>query len=171
MLDYILSKMVLMIFLLLLVGAFVIVRDTVDSYFLHRAAINVVREIGERLLTISTAKYVKSEETVYVLPPFLEGGSRKMPYEINIACVNHGGVKYVVFAVVDSRGNVWAYDGFALPKGTEFRYRGFPAQSTATTDARRYIIMKKSIEQGKLKVDVCASASRISCTAGRWQGC
>ncbi len=163
MLDYILSKMVLMVFLLLLVSAFIIVRDALSSYFIQRGAMNIVREICERLTTISTSKYVKSEKTVYVLPPFIEGGGQRIPYEVNVACVTLDGTKYLVFSVIDRKGNVLAYDGVALP-ASEVYIGGFPAQSTAEASARRFIVMSKSVVGNGVRVVVCASNTK-SCKA------
>lgn len=140
MLDYILSKMVLLIFLLLLVSAFLGFRGALQSYFLQQHAQDVVRDLAERLRGMELATTHIEEVKTYVLPRYIVVGGKRVPFEVNCQTVEKEGVRWVVFSVVVSE-RVIAYDGVALRAGS-VRCDGFPALSTSTENV---IYMKKVV--------------------------
>lgn len=143
MLDYILSKMVLLIFLLLLVSAFMGFRSALQSYFLQQHAQDVVRDLAERLRGMELATTHIEEVETYVLPRHIVVGGKRMPFEVNCQAVEKGTVWWVVFSVVVG-DRVIAYDGVAL-RAEDVSCDGFPAASTSTENV---IYMKKVVGSG-----------------------
>ncbi len=143
MLDYILSKMVLLIFLLLLVSAFVGFRGSLQSYFLQQHAQDIVRDLAERLRGMELATTHIQETKSYALPRHIVVGGKRVPFEVNCQTVKKGGVEWVVFSVVVN-DKVIAYDGAAL-NAKSVDCKGFPALSTSTENV---IYMRKVVDSG-----------------------
>jgi len=139
-LDYLLSKMVLLVFLLLLVSAFLGFRGALQSYFLQQHAQDVVRDLVERLRGMELATTHIEEVKTYVLPRHIVVGGRRVPFEVGCQTVEKGAVRWVVFSVAVNE-RVIAYDGVAL-RARSVTCEGFPAASTSKENV---IYMKKVV--------------------------
>ena len=99
MLDYILSKLVLLIFLVLLLSAFGIVKEALNGYFIQQAAKNLVDNIGMRLYKLVTTVNSTTESQSILLPAYIQGGSATMPYRIYAFTFPQNGACVVAFAI------------------------------------------------------------------------
>ena len=164
MLDYILSKMVLLIFLMLLVAAFLLVRESVDSFFLQQSAKGVGNELAERLRGLVTSYASMKEAKTYALPPVINAGGRRYEYEVNCAHAEDSSsgktVYYVVFSlIVEGKPVSYSTVAFTPPRGTtrvSIECKGFPASSSYLSGARRYIRMERTLTTGALILRICA---------------
>ncbi len=129
MLDYILSKMVLLIFLVLLVAAFTGFQGALHDYFVQQHAQDIVRNLAERLRGMVVATTRLQETRTFVPPRYIEVGGRKIPYEINCVPVEQDDTNWVVFSILVA-DRVIAYDGVAITNAS-VDCKGFPVSSTS----------------------------------------
>ncbi len=139
MLDYILSKMVLLIFLVLLVAAFTGFQGALHDYFVQQHAQDIARDLAERLRGMVVATTRLEETRTYVPPRYIDVGGRKIPYEIDCSTAAKDNQKWVVFSILVA-DRVLAYDGVAIPDAS-VDCRNFPVSSTSG----RAIYMRKVI--------------------------
>lgn len=170
MLDYILSKMVLLIFLLLLVSAFTLVQQSLDSYFAQQAAKGLAKGIAADISLIVTTVRSSSEVKIYALPPVLEAGNRRIPYDINVIVYrrqdpNAGTLCYIGILVLDQgRSKPLAFDTVAVGKPDDvdvyvcYQDNGVFARSSGLKD--QYLILDRTLDfsTGKMTLKMCSSS-------------
>ncbi len=102
MLDYILSKTVMLLFLLLTVAAFVMVKDSLADYFIQQSAVQFAKTSVARISAIvGDATSMKYKEVI-PLAPGISGGGKEMAYDVNILCKREGSQSVLLgFAVLN----------------------------------------------------------------------
>lgn len=177
MLDYILSKMVLLIFLLLLVSAFTLVQRSLDSYFAQQAARSLASNLTSDITRIVTTVRSTSELRSYALPPVLEAGSKRIPYDLNIVHYKVKDTCYVGVLVMDhARKRPIAYDTAAVGDARKVKVYvcgngGDVFLSSAVTE-QQYFILERSLNlaTGEMALKICASTDPATgcaaCTSG-----
>lgn len=106
MLDYILSRLVLISFLLLLVGLLVAYQGFLGKFLLVGAAKSLARNVGEKIRTVAVSIATAQEEKIIKLMPYLSAGPIRTDYYLKIVCKKDGNGVYMAFAVLDRKKNV-----------------------------------------------------------------
>ena len=128
MLDYILSRLVLLAFLFLLLGLLVSYQDFLGRVFLGDAAKAVATNIGEQIRSVALNLTLSSEERKIQLPNALQAGPVRIGYSVRIGCVKERSDKAIVgVAVLDPRGKpiyVYRVDLYLPGKKIYINYPG-----------------------------------------------
>jgi len=106
MLDYILSRLVLISFLLLLVGLLMAYQGFLGKFLLVGAAKALARNVGEKVRTVAVSIATAQEEKIIKLAPYLSTGPIRTNYYLRILCKREGSGAYLAFAVLDRKKNV-----------------------------------------------------------------
>ncbi|HID09231.1 TPA: hypothetical protein EYP13_03300 [Candidatus Micrarchaeota archaeon] len=163
--DYILSKMVLLIFLLLLVSAFTLVQQSLSSYFVQQAAKGLASGIASYISQIVTTVRSSSEQKAFALPPALEAGREKLPYDINVVVYQREGICYVGILVMDQgAGRPLAFESVPVGKPRDvnvhvcYRSGNLFARSSGLKD--QYVIVSRQIDltTGQMSLTMCSSS-------------
>ncbi len=163
MLDYILSKMVLLIFLLLLVAAFAAVRTTLNTYFVNQSAHMLASNIASDIQRAVTSIQSTHEVHRYQLPGGIRAGQITVPYDLNIIAYSKGSTLYAGILVLEQRTErPIAFDNVPLgPAGkTDLSIcrdpsTGLVARSAGTR--QQYFVVERDadLSTGKLRLRVC----------------
>ena len=176
-LDYILSKMVLLIFLLLLVSAFALVQQSLNSYFTQQAANGLASGISSHISQVVTTVRSTSERKVFVMPPALEAGNEKIPYDVNVAVYRRSDGQhelcYVgVLVLEQGTGKPLAFDAVPVGKPGDvdihvcYRDDGIFARSSGVKD--QYLILDRTIDlaNSQMSLTLCSSThSSAQCSS------
>ena len=170
MMDYLLSKMVLLIFLLLLVSAFTLVQQSLSSYFSQQAAKGLASGITSYISQIITTVRSTSERKVFVLPPALEAGKEKIPYDVNVVVYKRNtgqhALCYVgVLVMEQGSGKSLAYDVVSVgaPEDVDifvcYRDDGIFARSSGMKD--QYVILDRVVDliTGQRRLSMCSATN------------
>lgn len=111
MLDYILSRLVLLAFLFLLLGLLVSYQDLLGRVFLGGAAKGVATNIGEQIRSIALNLTISAENRKIRLPNVLQAGPLRVGYKVRFGCVKKGADKAILgIAILNPRGTaVYVY--------------------------------------------------------------
>ncbi len=163
MLDYILSKMVLLIFLLLLVAAFSMVRESLNVYFVQQAAQNLAKSLASDVTRVVTSVRNTTEVRSYLLPATLRAGTVSIRYELNAVVYEKGSTKYLGIIVLDGAGRKWL--GFeTVPLGESSKYdvtvhipKGMDVLAIPSGTEQQYFIVQMTYTPGtdKTELDIC----------------
>jgi len=166
-LDYILSKMVLLIFLLLLVAAFTMVKQSLNVYFVQQAAQNLASSLADSITRVLTSVRSTSEIKIYRLPPVLEAGNMRL--DLNVVVYDKGNVRYVGVVILDHRTKKpIAFD--TVPAGdpqkvsvTVHRVDGVVATSSGTKE--QYFIVERTYDlgTGQVYLTLCVRDAPTGC--------
>ncbi len=105
MLDYILSRMVLLSFLLLILGLLVSYQSTLGNFFLSGAAKNVAVDIGEKLRSIALNLSTSVETKRMLIPKVIQAGPVRTAFKLKFGCVKKSNEKAVMgIALQNPRG-------------------------------------------------------------------
>jgi len=166
--EYILSKTVMLIFLLLTVAAFVMVKDGLANYFVQQSAVQFAKTSVGRISSIVADSTTMSYKEVVPIAPGISGGGESMAYDVNILCrrVDQHTV-LIGFGVYSLVGKLVAFAPAQLHvnMGTlelkiAYHDNGFVAMSTKD----HYIIISKSSDStGNVVVEICPSVDGIGC--------
>lgn len=169
MLDYILSKMVLLLFLLLLVSAFSLVQQSLSSYFTQQAARGVASMMASHISQVVTTVSSNSERKVYSLPVALDAGKDRVPYDVNIVVYTKEGQSslcYVgVLVVEQGSGRPLAFDSTSVgrPDDTSIRvcYRDDGVFARSSGVREQYLIIDRVIDltTGNVYLTLCSASS------------
>lgn len=170
MMDYLLSKMVLLIFLLLLVSAFTLVQQSLGSYFSQQAAKGLASGITSYVSQIITTVRSTSERKVFVLPPALEAGREKIPYDVNVVVYKRNAGQHTlcyvgVLVMEQGSGKPLAFDVVSVGKPEDvnvhvcYRGDGIFARSSGMRD--QYVILDRVVDltTGKRHLSMCSSTN------------
>ncbi len=86
MLDYILSRLMLLIFLLLIVGTIVSYKDFLGDMFASAGAKSLVLKVGEKIRSIALSLTVTSAEEAIRLPSYIRSGPVRLDYNMVFGC-------------------------------------------------------------------------------------
>lgn len=112
MLDYILSRLVLLSFLILILGVVIAYKDFLGEYFLSGAAKSLAMNLGERIRSMALNLTTASDNQIIKLDPELQAGPVRMPYNLVFGCSTDDSKKtvYIGIGVKSKRGNLlYAY--------------------------------------------------------------
>ncbi len=186
MLDYILSKTVMFLFLLLTLAVFVMVKDGLADYFIQQSAMQFARSSVTRVASIVGDSTAVGYKEVIPLAPGISGGGRSMAYEVNIVCKSgdsSGTAAHSVlmgFGVYNPVGRLIAFASTALTNSTgpvDFKYcLGYPVTApkyVAGSTVHHYLIVEKDFDSstGTVVVTICPSKDGLSCACSPSLGC
>lgn len=178
MLDYILSKMVLLIFLLLLVAAFTLIQHSLDSYFAQQAAKTFSSQLAGDVTRIVTTVRSTSEVRAYPLPPFLRAGQTEIPYDLNIIAFKKGSTCYLGILVMDHvRKKPLSAEVVALGDDSkvELHVCGNAGDvfATSAVTKEQYFILERTLDlsTGNMVLTVCASEDPTGCSCSTGDLC
>ncbi len=111
MLDYILSRLVLLAFLFLLLGLLVSYQDLLGRVFLGGSAKGVATNIGEQIRSIALNLTISAENRKIRLPNVLQAGPVRIGYKVRFGCVKENKDKAILgIAILNPRGTaVYVY--------------------------------------------------------------
>lgn len=165
-LDYILSKMVLLIFLLLLVAAFTMVRESLTIYFVQQSASNLASALADNVTRVLTSVRSTHEVKIYRLPPALEAGNIRLPYDLKVEDYERGNIKYVGIAILDHvRGRAIAFD--TVPVGDKKKVQVKVPKDSITSSAlkEQYFIVERTYDPGTgiTTLKICVKTEPTGC--------
>lgn len=168
MLDYILSKTVMLLFLLLTVAAFVVMKNGLADYFIQQSATQFAKTAVTRISSISGDPTTMSYKEVIPLAPGLSGGGKQISYEVNILCKREGADKILIgFAVHNPVGKII---GFAVaelynpmgPIHLKLCHPPTDANFLAVSTKQHYIIVDKEGDSGSVVLSIEPSTDGLS---------
>jgi hypothetical protein len=173
-LDYILSKTVMLLFLVLTVAAFVMVKDSLADYFIQQSAVQFARSSVMRVAAIVGDPTAMSYKEVIPLAPGISGGGKQMAYEVNVLCKRVDKSKVLLgFAILSPLGKLVAFSSAELsnPYGGTLSFETCyltygNMHVTAASTKQHYLIVRKD---GSGSGDVIVSI--IPSTDGLTNGC
>ena len=183
MLDYILSKTVMLLFLLLTVAAFVMVKDSLADYFIQQSAVQFAKTSVSRISAIVGDSTAMSYTEVIPLSPGISGGGKQMAYEVNILCKRDGGAANSVllgFAVLNPMKKLIGFSATKLsnPFGSLEVKICFPPLTdvVARSTKEHYIMIKKTpLESsgavGSIQLVLAPSVDGTSEECDHWVTC
>ncbi len=183
MLDYILSKLVLLIFLVLLLSAFGVVKEALNGYFIQQAAKNLVDNIGMHLYKLVTTVNSTTETQSILLPAYIKGGSAAMPYKLYAFTFPQNESCVVAFAVTSQaeRQNprFLAMKTITIPKSkvtiycTDIKNGNVCLVTTPGAEQKTFLNIIRTLKpNGSISVNICASTGNAgSCTGTKKISC
>ena len=178
MLDYILSKTVMLLFLLLTVAAFAMVKDSLADYFIQQSAVQFARTSVTRISAIVGDSTAMAYTEVIPLAPGISGGGKQMAYDVNVLCKRKNDKTVLIgFAVLNPVGKVVGFSATELynpmgPLKLVICHRpGSDKEVVASSTKDHYIIIKKDSANGTITVTISPSkdgmtpecASQVDC--------
>ncbi len=106
MLDYILSRLVLLAFLLLVLGLLVAYQDFLGAFFLSGSAKGLAIDVGEKLRSVALNLTTSVEVKKVRLPPVLQAGPVRTGYTLAFGCLESGDTITVGIGVKDPKGRL-----------------------------------------------------------------
>ncbi len=106
MLDYILSRLVILAFLLLIVGLLVSYQNFLGTFFLAGSAKNMAVDVAEKIRGTISNLSVANESRKIRLPPFIQSGPVRSPYKLILGCKEDGDKKVLGIGIEGPRGNL-----------------------------------------------------------------
>ncbi len=114
MIDYLLSRIVLITFLFLIAALIISYQGTVTDYFKNRAAETVLKNVITEIVSVTTNPNTAYEERIIELPKRLFTDAGGIKYYLKIAVKSSEEDMVLVGAVKDVRGNVLAVYSYTV---------------------------------------------------------
>ncbi len=176
MLDYILSKIVMLIFLFATLLAFVAVKSSLSGYFLQSAASQQAKLIVARVVGLVSNTISVSSAFVYALPPYIQGGNKRIPFKVVAQCANQSGSVLLGIGISTEDNHVIGFSTTDLrnPFGGKISVKicGFSSGGSGSvvvgdTLKYKYVRIAKDLSGSDLSITICpADNTGTSCISG-----
>ena len=166
MLDYILSRLVLLSFLILILGVVIAYKDFLGEYFLSGAAKSLAMNLGERIRSMALNLTTASDSQIIKLDPELQAGPVRMPYNLVFGCSADESKKtvYIGIGVKSKRGNLlYAYAvPIHLPGKNVTVKVPDPQKISIHPPGAIKVIKNQNLKDVNIEIDICKD---LACTA------
>jgi hypothetical protein len=177
-LDYVLSKMVMLLFLMLTLVAFVMVKDSLADYFIQGGAVNVSKSIVTRISAIVTDTSSMHYVEYIPIAPEISGGNKNISYELNVLCKRNDSKTVLIgVGVYNAMGKAIGFSAGQLQNPTgdldlmmceNPSANGFMLSSVNT----RYLKVEKDVAtDGSMTLVICPSSTGTDCDCSPVEVC
>ncbi len=171
MLDYILSKVVLLGFLVMVAAFILMYQDQLVNTFLSRSASAIAENVGEKIRTVASNYYIVAETSCIRPEPYMSILNQKVPYKLVLSCKKEGDAYYIGVGVKTSDKMIAAHVlKLVPPPGKTLTIGSVGGRDKLEVDStREVIIVDKSVSIDEVsvrikKADRCRGGNEVYLT-------